>query len=209
MKRWLPILTLITFACAVPSLTLETQTQQAPTPENTTPTATPSLSLLPTFTPTPQHAVTPIPLIFPDLNQDSISVDPSDLFPNDYYSIDVVPQIPSEMTEAMTLTVTFPDGTEKQKVLEPTGLDEEFRARFPWVNQVPDNTSPLSLTLTLVSPTSLHSNITQTLSVTTYISVLPVELLPPPEPDARWAMTRTAGFRLHYITGTKAERDLD
>ena len=36
----------------------------------------------------------------------------------------------------------------------------------------------------------------------------PSEALVPPEPGARWAFIETTGFRLHYLTGTAAERDL-
>ena len=209
MKRWLPLLTLITFACVLPTLTQETQKPETQTTEVKALTITPSIILQPTFTPTPQQTVTPTPIIIPGLAPDSISVYPTDLFPNDYYSIDVAPQIPSEITEMMTLTVSFPDGTSLQQNIEPSGLDGKQRARFPWVKQVPDIASPITLKFALEIPTGLSTNTTQTVSLTTYVNVLPPDLLPPPEPDASWTLTRTAGFEVHYVTGTKAERDLE
>lgn len=212
MKRWLPILTLITLSCVLPSLTIDSPTGQVPpsvTAQAST-TAPPRLTLQPTFTPTPQlTVVSPPDVLRPALLPDSIHAYPVDLFVNDFYSLDVVPEIPLYFTHTLTMTVNFPDGTSQQQLIEPTGLDEKNRARFIWVNQVPTGTSLFTLTLALDIPSGLFTPDTSTVSVTAPIEVLPVTLLHPPEPDAQWAVTQTTGLRMHYITGTKAERDLD
>ncbi len=210
MKRWLPILTLLALACVVPSLTLDSPSHEILPSETVKVSATPARRpyLQPTFTPTPQLTVTSSPNMLPALSADSIRVYPSDLFPNDIYSVDVVPQIPLHFTHTLTMTVTFPDGTARQQTIEPTGLDGKQRARFTWVNQVPKGTSLITLTLALDMPKGLFTYGPSTVTMTTPIKVLPIALLHPPEPQARWVVTQTAGFRVYYVTGTKAERDL-
>ncbi|TFG73531.1 MAG: hypothetical protein E4H27_00570, partial [Anaerolineales bacterium] len=109
------------------------------------------------------------------------------------------------------MTVNFPDGSSQQQLIEPTGLDGKSRARFIWANQVPTDTSLFSLTLTLELDKANEPFLPEPLpvAVTIPVNVLPDTYRSPPEPDAQWAITQTTGFRVHYITGTKAERDLD
>ena len=130
---------------------------------------------------------------------------------NDFYSLDVVPQIPVNFTHTLTLTVNFPDGSSQQRLVEPTGLDGKHRARFIWANQVPSDTSPFRLTFTLEldEVQALLPYEAAKVSVTIPVTALPDTNLSQPEPDASWAITQTTGFRVHYITGTLAERDLD
>jgi hypothetical protein len=44
---------------------------------------------------------------------------------------------------------------------------------------------------------------------TQYVTLLPADEIPPPEPQAAWQTVDTHCCSIHYITGTAAERDLD
>jgi hypothetical protein len=210
MKRWLPIFVFITLACVLPSIATNETHTPTNTPENTQVlTVIPSLTAQPTFTPTPALEVTPTLVPHLLLETGSIHIYPTDLYSNDYFSIDVAPQIDPGLTDNMTLTVNLPDGNSLSQSLEPWGLDEEYRARFIWVSQVPDDAAELTLTFSLEYLTHLNPLEAQIASLTTSTRILPSDLITPPEPLAQWASTETEGFRIHYITGSKAERDLD
>ncbi len=214
MKRWLPILALIALSCVLPSLTVDSPPTQVPLsePGGNSATPTPTLIVQPTFTPTPELTPTPsTDELHPLLLEESIHIYPVDLFVQDFYSLDVVPQIPVNFTHTLTLTVNFPDGSSQQRLVEPTGLDGKHRARFIWANQVPSDTSPFRLTFTLEldEVQALLPYEAAKVSVTIPVTALPDTNLSQPEPDASWAITQTTGFRVHYITGTLAERDLD
>ncbi|MDF1516191.1 MAG: hypothetical protein P1S60_20445, partial [Anaerolineae bacterium] len=205
MKRWLPLLTIITLACVVPSYPIATPkiTAVSTDPVSGTAPIVTTPPTVPTFTPTPH--MTPVSIITQDLSlhEQDIHIYPMPLYPNDSYSVDVVPHIPEAFTGTLTVTVSLPHGVTLEQKLEPSGLDAKPRASFLWVGNVPTATTDFSITTELINAQiqSIHS-------VTKAISILPFDGMFPPEPDARWAITQTLGYRIHYLTGSGAERDL-
>lgn len=208
MKRVLVIFFVVTLACIAPSLSLETPTGDIVPSMTTERTTVPTLLPQPTFTPTPYVTRDSAQTAQPALVPDAIQIFPVDLFPNDFLTINVAPFVPLNYTQTLTLTVSFPDGTLKQQAIESMGLDGAKRAQFIWTHQVPEDTAAFDLIFNLIYSESHSPTVTVTQVLTKSIDVMPVTVLPPPEPTASWVTTQTEGINIHYITGTKAERDL-
>ncbi|MGC9394869.1 MAG: hypothetical protein ACP5J4_08435 [Anaerolineae bacterium] len=234
MKRLrLVLLVLIGLACRifVPVLPLspvvETVTPSVTSPSTATlspaatlssaalspvPSSTPML--VPTSTPFPTPTLTPSPVptlppAGPGLEIDSVQFFPWPLYPGDWVSVSVNPRVPVDVTGPLTLTwaldntdiLTAPVGFE--------GLDARLRARFYWAWRIPEVTSTIPLTFTLLlSPDVFDPDLTDNTLVVT-VAPRSVDSFYAPEPEATWASTELPGVRLHYLTGTAAERDLD
>ncbi|MEJ5310464.1 MAG: hypothetical protein WHX52_11875 [Anaerolineae bacterium] len=218
MKRILWILLVLTgLACRlfVPTLPPSSATQTI-TPSALTPFAVPS-SPIPSATPTPLPTSTPLPTpspvptplpVGPGLEFDSVRFFPWPLYPGDWVSVAVDPRVPLDAAGPMTLTWTVDDEILTAPV-GPDGLDARLQARFYWAWQVPETTSPIPLTFTLIlPPDAFDPNLADN---TLVVSVAPrsVEAFHAPEPAATWAAVEQGGVRLHYLTGTAAERDLE
>ena len=228
MKRLLLVLlVVIGLACrlSVPALPSSPVVETVTPPETSPSTATfspaplspePSSTLkpLPTLTPfpTPTFTQSPVPTplpVGPGLELDSVQFFPWPLYPGDWVSVSVNPRVPVDVTGPLTLTwaldntdiLTAPVGFE--------GLDARLRARFYWAWRVPEMTAAIPLTFTLLlSPDTFDPDRTDN---TLVMTVVPrsVEAFYAPEPETIWASTELSGVRLHYLTGTAAERDLE
>ncbi len=163
------------------------------------PTLTPSPPLLtPTSTPPPE---------FHGLDVAGIHVYPTPLHVGDQLTVDVVPRLPEGWTEPLTVTLHFPDEGHASAPVGPYAFGGASRARFIWIWTVPQ-AARLSLTVTLALPSEavVEAPFVDMLTVT--LEPRSAEPLSPPEPEAAWAVAERERFRLHYLTGTAAERDL-
>lgn len=190
-----------------PSATpLSTASPAAATPSpvpSPTPTSVPTSTPLPTPSPVP----TPVP-VGPGLEFDGVRFFPWPLYPGDWVSVTVDPRVPLDVAGPMTLTWTLDDEILTAPV-GPEGLDARLQARFYWAWQVPETTSAIPLTFTLILPPDAFDP--DLADNTLVVSVVPrsVETFQVPEPEATWASVEQGGVRLHYLTGTAAERDLE
>ncbi len=229
MKRFLWVTLLLTgLACRLfvpalpPSPTIKTVTPSAVSPSAATPSAaTPSAALaspvpsstptpVPTFTPPPTLSPVPTPQpVGPGLELDGVRFFPWPLYPGDWASVTVDPRMPIDVAGPLTLTWALADDVTLTTPVGPDGLDARLQARFYWAWQVPDTTAAIPLTFTLVlPPDTFDPNLADN---TLVISVEPrsTEAFHEPEPGARWSFVEQSGVRLHYLTGTAAERDLE
>lgn len=228
MKRILWIVLVLTgLACRLfvpalpPSLAAETVTPSATTlsaaspsaamPSTATPSPMPSSTPMPVPTSTPLPTPSPVPMplpVGPGLEPDGVRFFPWPLYPGDWASVTVDPRVPFEVTGPMTLTWTLDDEILTAPV-GPDGLDARLQARFYWAWQVPETTSAIPLTFTLVLPPDTFD--LDLADNTLVVSVEPrfTEAFREPEPGARWTFVEQSGVRLHYLTGTAAERDLE
>jgi hypothetical protein len=177
----------------------------APVPSST-PTPTPTSTPLPTPTLTP--VPTPQP-VGPGLELDGVQFFPWPLYPGDWVSVSISPRIPDDVTGPLTLTWTLDNRDVITAPVGVEGLDARLQARFYWAWQVPETTSAIPLTFTLLLPPDAFDP--EPVDNTLIVSVEPHPLgeFHEPEPEAKWASTELPGVRLHYLTGTAAERDLD
>lgn len=217
------LMLLISLGCTLPLITPPgptpepTRREVTPvTPEQATatlaPTVTPTRAA--TFTPTPlaMATPTPTPTADPRLSPEDIELFPWPLYAGDRLSVDVDPVLPEglddEALDDMRVTVTLPGSRDFSADVIRQGLDGVAQARFYWVTELPEEPGTHVFTVTLVLPPEVEDadpdNNTTVLSVPLHAR----EALPPPEPEARWVFTETAGFSLHYLTGSSAERDL-
>jgi len=156
--------------------------------------------------PTPLPTATPDP--GPGLDAAEVQLFPWPLYAGDRVSVDVDPRLPVSMSVPLTLTLALHTGEILTAPVTLTGLDEQYQARLYWAWSMPDMAGEVPLTFTLLLPPGvpdpdLSDNV---LPMSFWVSA--TETLLPPEPDAQWTFTETQGFRLHYLTGTAAERDL-
>ncbi len=120
-----------------------------------------------------------------------------------------MPDGPAILTgEPLTLTLQLPDGSELSAPFELMGLDGQYQARLYWAWQAPDQGGTLPLTFVLTVPALMPDPDLADNVISLALPLAPAESLAPPEPDASWAVTEAAGIRLHYLTGSAAERDL-
>lgn len=159
------------------------------------PTATPS--------PTPTPTATPLPPA-PALLAEDVLLFPSPPCPGDWLSADVTPLLPS-VNAQYTVTLALPSGEVTEAQVVPHYFDGTLRARFYWTGPLPEAAS--AITFTLEVPPHVADPIAED-----NVAVIPLAACGPhplpPEPEAAWATAETAGFRLHYLTGSAAERDL-
>jgi hypothetical protein len=181
-------------------------------PSDPTLTATPVVMPEETFTPTPDvtPTVTSSPVSDPHLKPDDVLLLPQPLYEGDRLSIDIVPSIPVDFdwgSDALSVTLTHPSAERMTAAVAPLGLGTVPRARFYWLDD-PLSAGTLFYTFTLQLSDGVFDHDLENNQLVVPLSVLPRETLPPPEPVAQWAVTETAGFLLHYLTGSAAERDL-
>jgi hypothetical protein len=206
-----------TLAATEPPATTE---PPAPTPTPVPPTAVPTAT--PTLQPVPTAAPSPTPLAEPRLSPDDVQLFPWPLFEGDRISLDVSPVLTglvtdSELAESAAI-VTLDGMGPLTTTLRAQGLDGVPQARFYWFAELPDlppdtSVAPdgsvtMTLTVTLLLPESVADADPGNNTVVLQVPVGPRAAMPPPEPAAQWAVTETVGVRLHYLTGSAAERDL-
>jgi hypothetical protein len=200
-------------ATALPATAAPATAPPAPTEiETALPAAT--ATAVPTPAPEPTLTPAPVPATDPRLSPGDVQIFPWPLYEGDTISMDVTPDlaglVSDDLLEETLITVALDGMGPFTTTLRAQGLDGAPRARFYWFTELPE-TSPdvaLALTVTLVLP----DGVTDADPINnTFVLNVPVGSradLPPPEPEARWAVTETVGVRLHYLTGTGAEADL-
>lgn len=223
MKRFLWVALLLTgLACRLfvpalpPSPAVETVTPSAKAPFAVSPSAVPASPVpsstptpVPTFTPPPTPSPVPTPQpVGPGLELDGVRFFPWPLYPGDWASVTVDPRMPIDVTGPMTLTWTLDDEILTAPV-GPDGLDARLQARFYWAWQVPETASAIPLTFTLILPPDAFDPDLADNTLVVSVVPHPVETFQAPEPEATWASVEQGGVRLHYLTGTAAERDLE
>lgn len=172
------------------------------------PTAVPTSTPIPTPTFTPSPVPTPLP-VGPGLELDSVQFFPWPLYPGDWVSVSVDPRVPADVTGPLTLTWALDSTDTLTATVGFEGLDARLQARFYWAWQVPETTSAIPLTFTLFLPPDAFDPDLADNTLVVSVKPLPVEALHAPEPEAEWVSMEFPGARLHYLTGTAAERDLD
>lgn len=162
----------------------------------------------PTLTPAPPTpTVTPAPPV-PRLDAGAIYTYPAPIYSGDPLTLDVFPHLPPEQDETYTVTVQLPTGATLSEPAVRYGFSEALRSRFIWVWDTTGFTGAQRLTVTLALPPDIADaeGIIHTQVIT--VALRPRDALLPPAPDAEWVVEQVPGFRLHYLTGTAAERDL-
>ena len=213
MRRTLLVLSLIALACVLPPLIAPPNTES---PLTETPTATPTGTLptpVATFTSTPTPAASATPQSRSGLDAASLQLFPWPLYAGDELSVDVRPSVPPEfeadlLAEGRILLAIDDEETFTSSVTLG-GFDREPRARFYWITQLPEAAAAVSLTITLELPSDSPEDGPHPASVALSLPLRPRDELPPPEPTTGWTVTETNALRLHYLTGSAAERDLD
>ncbi len=207
INRYVALIVLFVTACSTwgPSAT------HSPLPTGTPPSR--AVSPLPTLSPIPSPTAeatpTPKPPAGPGLDSAWVYLFPRPLYEGDHVSASVTPRLPRDVKEPFTVTLTLPSGKVLSETVSHRGLDERPRARFYWVWTAPEDEERATLTFSLVLPPAVSDPYLADNELTVPVTLLPREALDAPEVGARWAVSETVGFRLHYLTGTAAERDLD
>lgn len=219
---WLLLLVPV-LACVLPSLdaTPGSTTRATATPTPTplpAETATPSPTLAPpaTFTSTPLPSPTPSPPAGdPCVAPQAVQLFPVTRYAGDRISVDVDPSLPADMRASVPddtlVTLTLADRQVFTATVSPVGLADEPQARFYWVADLPATDGEALttwVTVTLSLPPSVDDPNLDNNTVVLAVPLQPRTALLPPEPQAQWTVTETTGFRIHYITGSAAERDL-
>jgi len=230
MKRLIVVLALVSLACgwiplatAPAGISVATSTPTpgvlqgtAPAPIVPVPTSTPRPA--PTFTVTPQPTPSPTPEPDPQLRAEDVQLLPWPLFEGDRLTVDVDPLLPSSVTwlndAEPAVVLALPDGETFSAPVALMGLDRVAQARFHWITELPTDlttaaTISLPITLTLELPDDVPDADPANNTLAISVPILSREAVPPPEPTTRWAVTDTAGFTMHYLTGSAAERDLE
>ncbi len=206
MKRkhllWITLL-LLTMACRVTLPRPPAIATPLPLPLATDTPAPPSPTPTPTLTPTPAPTATPLPQP-PALLADDVLLFPAPPCPGDWLSADVTPLLPPG-DAPYTVTLALPSGEVTTARVVPHHFDDTLRARFYWTGPLPESAAAITFTLE-VPPHVADPNAEDNVAVIPLAACGPHPL--PPEPQATWATTETAGFRLHYLTESAAERDL-
>ncbi|MCD6284714.1 MAG: hypothetical protein J7M39_02220 [Anaerolineae bacterium] len=230
MKRLIGALALVSLACAwvplvtapvgLPTATPTPEGLQATEPAAFTPAPTSTPRPAPTFTVTPQPTPSPTPEPDPQLRAEDVQLLPWPLFEGDRMTVDVDPLLPSSMIwtddadAAPAVVMTLPDGETFSAPVGLMGLDHTAQARFYWITELPTDlataaTISLPITLTLELPDDVPDADPANNTLVIPVPILSREAVSPPEPAAQWAVTDTAGFTMHYLTGSAAERDLE
>jgi len=234
MKCLIGALALVSLACAwVPLATVPAGTSaitRTPTPEvlqgtspaamtpaRITPAPTSTPRPAPTFTVTPQPTPSPTPEPDPQLRAEDVQLLPWPLFEGDRMTVDVDPLLPSSVAwtgdAEPVVVMTLPDGETFSAPVGLMGLDRTAQARFYWITELPTDvttaaTISLPITLTLALPADVPDVDPANNTLVVPVPILSREAVSPPEPAAKWTVTDTVGFTMHYLTGSAAERDL-
>jgi hypothetical protein len=157
----------------------------APTPRQANETATPEAAL------TAQPAADEFSLrLHPD----------GPLYVGDQVSLEVIPPAGANL-ENQRVAVQVEGGADLgAEEFEPYGIGGRLQATFLWAWDT-SGLDPGEYTLDF----SLEPGET---TWTETVSLLPANLVPPPEPGAHWETAETDCCLVYYITGTEAERDL-
>ena len=232
MKRLICVLALVGLACGcVPLATVPTGAPapaRTPTPEGLqgmvpaafTPVPTSTPRPAPTFTPTPRQTPSPTPEPDPQLRAEDVQLLPWPLFEGDRLTVDVDPLLPGSVTwtdgadAEPVVVMALPDGETFSATVDLMGLDRVAQARFYWITELPTDlataaTISLPITLTLELPDDVPDADPANNTLVISVPIISREAISPPEPAARWTVTDTAGFTMHYLTGSAAERDLE
>lgn len=127
----------------------------------------------------------------------------------DHFSVDVIPGVASLEPEIpLTVTLRLPNDRIVDRPVTWQDFALEPRARFYWVWDTAPFSGTQILTFTLHLPADVPDLQLQNNVLTYPVTLRPVSALPPPEPGVTWEVSTTAGFRLHYLSGTAAARDL-
>ena len=177
------------------------------------PRATRTPRPVPTFTSTPSPTSTPEVSADPQLGPDSIRLFPWPLAAGDRLSVDVDPlhldPAAVETGGQATVTVALDHGLIYTAEVAPAGLVGQPQARFIWLEGVPVDAAALTLTVTLHLSSQVDDPQPENNRVTLSVPLQVTSTLASPEPLTTWVVTETQGFRLHYLTGSAAERDID
>ncbi|MGC9400451.1 MAG: hypothetical protein ACP5HM_15125 [Anaerolineae bacterium] len=166
--------------------------------------ARPSQALAPTGTLT----VAPASALDPALVGEQVYLYPQPLVRGDRVTLDVLPRLPQPEIEAVKVRLDLPSGHTVTAPVQPQGFDRVARARFYWVWDTTGLSGVQTITLTLELPPAVEDLDPHNNTLRLSLILHPEERLGPPEPQARWAFTRTSAFRLHYLTGSASARDL-
>ena len=215
MKRWIGVLLLLSLACVLPSLA--SPRDAAPPPVTTdvpeeAPTSAgvlPEVMPVPTFTPTPLLPTATLSPSDPRLDEDQVLILPRPLFAGDRLTVDVDPVIPDFQSRHYTVTLDLPDGRSLTSPVSPMGLSGEPRARFYWLPPLDVNHSTAIFTVTLSVADGVVDDIPQNNRIVLPEPMYPRSALVSPEPETQWTYTETTGYRLYYLTGSSADRDLN
>ncbi len=164
------------------------------------------MSPLPTSVPTP--TAIPTPVSDPALVTQQVYFYPQPLASGDRVTFDVVPLLPDEALQNIEISITLPSGEKVTQDVYSQGFDQQTRARFYWVWDTTGLSGTQVVTLTLELPSDVPDPDLSNNVLPLSIILQDRAALAPPELSVRWVVTETAGFRLHYLTGSAAERDL-
>lgn len=221
MKRWwiLWALLVVTACGGLPRVV------ESPTPDQV-PVAAPT-TMTPAFTSTPTDVVSPTPPVLPTstprptpttpmptsifdpaLVAEQIYLYPQPLVRGDRVTFDVVPALPAEVGNDVEVSIALPSGATLTEQVYPQGFDQQERARFYWAWDTAGLSGTQIVTLTLELPPDVSDPDPTNNTLGLPVEIRPRTALVPPEPGVRWAVTQTTGFRLHYLAGSAAARDL-
>jgi len=202
-------------ACAVsPPLLAPLTPAAALTGALTEPPATLSFpAAAPTATPlaanvTPARTPTATPLPGPRLDPALVQIYPLGAVTGDWISFDVEPVLAAGYEAPYTVTLALPDGQTLSSPVSSVGFDRQPRARFIWAWNTTGLTGTQLFTVTLMAPPDAPPALPGADVLRVTLPLQAPETLLPPEPGVRWDMRATEGIRLHYLTGSAAERDL-
>jgi hypothetical protein len=89
------------------------------------------------------------------------------------------------------------------------GITGEPQARFYWLAPVEVTRPTIRFTVTLTVGQGVIDEVPQNNRVVLSEPTYPQRALLSPEPETQWTYTETLGFRIYYLTGSTADRDLD
>lgn len=202
MKKVLPYLLLFALAC---NTLLPTPAPTRTPTAARAPTAAPVLvSPSPPAPPSPTGSPTPAPT---GLRPEHITFHPGpELYAGDIVSVQV--NRPAARPEWKEARVKIFIGEAVDEPLASDrfgrfGIGGRAQATFWWVWDTAGLAGEQSVTVVLEAESGAQLD-----SLTVPVMLLPAELRPPPERDARWAQAESVCCVFHYLTGTAAARDL-
>ncbi len=215
-RTLLPVLVILSMLTGCGVLPFQIPSQATPSPVTTQPSASPTnqpairtATIEPTLAPSPspyqiEETVVVTPTVWITTDDFSVRYHPDGpLYVGDQVSIEVIaPAGTQDEAQAVKIEVPTAQGTLQTETspFAEFGLGHRLQATFIWIW----DTSGLPAgehTLTFqVEP--LGKSWQET------VELLPSEAVLPPEPEAQWVVVESECCRIHYITGTEAERDI-
>lgn len=197
-------------ACVAAPLSAPATPVASPSPASGTPSPPPATVLpSPTTTPPPASLSTPevTSVTGPRLDPALVRVYPVAPTEGDWLSFDIEPVLPLGYDAPFTVTLALSDGRLLSSPVTPVGFDRQPRARFVWIWDTAGLSEPQSFTVTLLVPPDVQDGVLADNVLTLEVPLQDQAALAPPEPEARWDLRTVEGIRLHYVTGSAAERD--